>query len=109
MIYCNYKVFNEIFVPLEQMILTIEKDEDFLSIDNFLKHIIEQGKKMVPEILPKCHDIQSKLVAKFLTQRYKFAVSQAAKRRKLAAQQKQKGSQKGSKSMYKKAAADDIK
>ena len=91
------------------MILTIEKDEDFLSKDNLLKHIIEQGKKMVPEILPKCHDIQSKLITQFLTQRYNFAVRQIAKKRRLAAHQKQKGSQKGSKSMYMKAAADEVK
>merc|ERR1712079_366036 len=90
LIHCSKRVFYEVFVPLEKMFLKLEQEPEFFTKDDFVTLLIAQGKELVPDILPSCHDIQEKLVTKFLNLRNGFAVKAIGKRRRLAAKEKQK-------------------
>ena len=109
LVYCSKSAFENLFVELEEIFQAAEKVENFLDTENGLKLVIHKCERIIPPVLPECHDLQKKLITRFCSLRMRFACQFEAKKIKAAAKVKQSGAAKASRSMFMKKSLEEVK
>jgi len=107
--YCSLAVFNEIFVPSEELFLQAESSDDYLTRKNGCHQLVHHAIGQITDNLPKCHMIHHKLIKAFLELRTKFAAKERSKNKRAELKAKRKGGERGSRSMTMKKAVTDSK
>jgi len=109
LVYCSKLVFEEIFVPMEEMFLKLETSTEFLTTKNITEQLKSHAMEMLKDILPECCDLKKKLVSRFVRLRIKISAKKFTKIKRAEVKSKNSGGEKGSRSMAMKKAVEEMK
>lgn len=109
LIYCEEQLFEQVFKAMELYIRKFEKTGKLIQKKKLKESLSKEILEFVPELLPTCHQITSKLVSKYLTFRLKLSALRMSEVIQEEVKQKNRGGERGSRSMTQKKLAKEVK
>jgi len=108
LVYCSDELFQKVFKPMELHFRALEEDGTKLRGKGLKQTITEEVMRHTPELLPACHDVKRKLVAKYVQFRLRVHGERESTKIQEDYAKKNRGGERGSKSMMQKKLSKEL-